>query len=101
MAAVSMRDMLEAGVHFGHQTRFWNPKMRPYIFGERNKIHIIDLEKSLPLYNEALNFLGRAWRLAVEPSCSSAPNGRLRIASQRKRNGATCPTSTGAGLAAC
>ena len=59
MAAVSMRDMLEAGVHFGHQTRFWNPKMRPYIFGERNKIHIIDLEKSLPLYNEALNFLGR------------------------------------------
>ena len=59
MAAVSMRDMLEAGVHFGHQTRFWNPKMRPYIFGERNKIHIIDLEKSLPLYSDALNFLGR------------------------------------------
>ena len=59
MAAVSMRDMLEAGVHFGHQTRYWNPKMRPYIFGERNKIHIIDLEKSLPLYNDALNFLGR------------------------------------------
>ena len=59
MTAVSMRDMLEAGVHFGHQTRFWNPKMRPYIFGERNKIHIIDLEKSLPLYNDALNFLGR------------------------------------------
>ena len=59
MAAVSMRDMLEAGVHFGHQTRFWNPRMRPYIFGERNKIHIIDLEKSLPLYNDALNFLGR------------------------------------------
>ena len=59
MTAVSMRDMLEAGVHFGHQTRFWNPKMRPYIFGERNKIHIIDLEKSLPLYNDALNFVGR------------------------------------------
>ena len=59
MAAVSMRDMLEAGVHFGHQTRFWNPKMLPYIFGERNKIHIIDLEKTLPLYRDALNFLGR------------------------------------------
>ena len=59
MAAVSMRDMLAAGVHFGHQTRFWNPKMLPYIFGERNKIHIVDLEKSLPLYNDALNFLGR------------------------------------------
>ena len=59
MPPVSMRDMLEAGVHFGHQTRFWNPKMRPYIFGERNKIHIINLEKSLPLYHDALNFLGR------------------------------------------
>lgn len=59
MAIVTMRDMLAAGVHFGHQTRFWNPKMLPYIFGERNKIHIINLEKSLPLYQDALNFLGR------------------------------------------
>jgi small subunit ribosomal protein S2 len=49
MADASMREMLEAGVHFGHQTRYWNPKMGPYIFGERNKIHIINLEKSLPL----------------------------------------------------
>ena len=49
MADVTMRQMLEAGVHFGHQTRYWNPKMAPYIFGERNKIHIINLEKSLPL----------------------------------------------------
>ncbi len=53
-----MREMLEAGVHFGHQTRFWNPKMAPYIFGERNKIHIINLEKSLPLFNEATSYLG-------------------------------------------
>ncbi len=59
MANVSIRDMLEAGIHFGHQTRFWNPKMRPYIFGERNKIHIIDLETTLPLYKDALNYLGR------------------------------------------
>ena len=59
MANVSMREMLEAGVHFGHQTRFWCPKMLPYIFGERNKIHIINLEKTLPLFNDALNFLGR------------------------------------------
>jgi len=59
MAAISMRQMLEAGVHFGHQTRFWNPAMGPYIFGERNRIHIINLEKSLPLYNDAMNFLGR------------------------------------------
>ena len=53
MSSISMRQMLEAGVHFGHQTRFWNPKMAPYIFGERNKIHIINLEKTLPLYREA------------------------------------------------
>ncbi len=59
MTNVSMRQMLEAGVHFGHQTRFWHPKMRPYIFGERNKIHIINLEKTLPLFNEAMNFLGK------------------------------------------
>ena len=55
--AVTMRQMLEAGVHFGHQTRFWNPKMAPYIFGHRNKIHIINLEKTLPLYNDALKYV--------------------------------------------
>jgi small subunit ribosomal protein S2 len=54
--AISMREMLDAGVHFGHQTRFWNPKMAPYIFGHRNKIHIINLEKSLPMFEEALKF---------------------------------------------
>ena len=59
MANVSMREMLEAGVHFGHQTRYWNPRMAPYIFGERNKIHIINLEKTLPLYQEALNYMGK------------------------------------------
>jgi small subunit ribosomal protein S2 len=55
--SVTMRQMLEAGVHFGHQTRFWNPKMSPFIFGARNKIHIINLEKSLPMYQEALKFV--------------------------------------------
>ena len=50
---VTMREMLEAGVHFGHQTRFWNPKMAPFIFGHRNKIHIINLEKSLPKIGRA------------------------------------------------
>jgi small subunit ribosomal protein S2 len=55
--SVTMRAMLEAGVHFGHQTRFWNPKMAPYIFGHRNKIHIINLEKSLPLFQEATKFV--------------------------------------------
>ena len=55
--AVSMREMLEAGVHFGHQTRYWNPKMAPYIFGQRNKIHIVNLETTLQLYNDALKFV--------------------------------------------
>ena len=59
MVTMSMREMLEAGVHFGHQTRFWNPKMAPYIFGERSRIHIVNLEKTLPLYNEASDFVKR------------------------------------------
>ena len=57
MSQVTMRDMLKAGVHFGHQTRYWNPKMGKYIFGARNKIHIINLEKTLPMFNEALAFV--------------------------------------------
>jgi small subunit ribosomal protein S2 len=57
MTSVSMRQMLEAGVHFGHQTRFWNPKMAPFIFGERNKIHIINLEKTQPMFVEAAAFI--------------------------------------------
>ncbi len=59
MSNVTMRQMLEAGVHFGHQTRYWNPKMSSYIFGHRNKIHIVNLEKSLPLYKDAMNFIGK------------------------------------------
>ena len=55
--STTMRQMLEAGVHFGHQTRFWNPKMAPYIFGHRNKIHIVNLEKTLAKYNEAMAFV--------------------------------------------
>jgi len=54
--SVSMRQMLEAGVHFGHQTRFWNPKMAPFIYGHRNKIHIVNLEKTLPMYLDAVKF---------------------------------------------
>ncbi|CAB1274898.1 30S ribosomal protein S2 [Candidatus Nitrosacidococcus tergens] len=59
MSNVTMRQMLEAGVHFGHQSRYWNPKMAPYIFGKRNNIYIINLEVTLPLYIEATNFLGQ------------------------------------------
>ena len=55
--SVTMREMLEAGVHFGHQTRFWNPKMAPFIFGHRNKMHIINLEKSLPMFQDAAKFV--------------------------------------------
>ena len=55
--SVTMREMLEAGVHFGHQTRYWNPKMAPYIFGHRNKIHIVNLEKTMAMYQEALKFV--------------------------------------------
>ena len=57
MPQITMRQMLEAGVHFGHQTRYWNPKMAPYIFGARGKIHIINLEKTVPLFNDAMNFV--------------------------------------------
>jgi small subunit ribosomal protein S2 len=57
MPQVTMRQMLEAGVHFGHQTRYWNPKMGPFIFGARGKIHIINLEKTVPLFNDAMNFV--------------------------------------------
>ena len=59
MANVTMRQMLEAGVHFGHQTRYWNPKMAPYIYGSRSKIHIVNLEKTLPMFNDAMNFIGK------------------------------------------
>ena len=59
MPKVTMRQMLEAGVHFGHQTRYWNPKMAPYIFGERNKIHIINLEQTMPMFNDSMNFIGK------------------------------------------
>jgi small subunit ribosomal protein S2 len=55
--SATMRQMLEAGVHFGHQTRFWNPKMAPYIYGHRNKIHIVNLEKTLGLYQDAMKYL--------------------------------------------
>jgi small subunit ribosomal protein S2 len=59
MTDVSMRQMLQAGVHFGHQTRYWNPKMGAYIFGHRNKIHIINLERTLPMYQDAVGYMGK------------------------------------------
>ncbi len=91
MTSVSMRQMLEAGVHFGHQTRFWNPKMAPFIFGERNKIHIINLEKTQPLYAEALRRSSRAWRPAAAKCCSSAPSARPAMRCRKRPAAATCP----------
>ena len=85
MASMSMRQMLEAGVHFGHQTRFWNPKMAPFIFGERNRIHIINLEQTLPLYKEAAGFMqgvvadgGKVLFVGTKRSAREAIAGRSR-----------------------
>ncbi len=86
--AVTMRQMLEAGVHFGHQTRFWNPKMAPFIFGHRNKIHIINLEKTLPMYKRRTEVLAanRGTILLVGTSASRATRSRP------KRHAPACPT---------
>lgn len=100
MPQVTMRQMLEAGVHFGHQTRYWNPKMAPYIFGARGKIHIINLEKTVPLFTDAMNFLSglaqkRGTILFVG---TSAP----RVKPSRKKQAvAGSPSSHSAGWAAC
>ena len=71
MATVSMRDMLKAGVHFGHQTRYWNPKMKPFIFGARNKVHIINLEKTVPMFN-GNSVSGRYFRQADQERSADA-----------------------------
>jgi len=98
--SVTMRQMLEAGVHFGHQTRFWNPKMAPFIFGHRNKIHIVNLEKSLPLFQDAQKFV----RQLAANKGTVLFVGTKRAAREscaRKRSAPACLTSTTAGWAAC
>ena len=97
---VSMREMLEAGVHFGHQTRFWNPKMAPYIYGHRNKIHIINLEKTQPLFLDAMKFIRQlAAKRGTILMIGTKRQAREVIAP--KRSAAACPMSTSAGWAAC
>ena len=81
MAVVSMKQLLEAGVHFGHQTRRWNPKMAKYIFTERNGIYIIDLQKTVKKLDEAYNFVRDTVCSGRRDLCSSAPRSRLRIPS--------------------
>jgi ribosomal protein S2 len=95
-----MRQMLEAGVHFGHQTRFWNPKMAPYIFGARNKIHIVNLEQTLAKYNEAMTFVRRLSAnkgsiLFVQPSGRHGKSWLKRLPVALPR------TSNSVGSAAC
>ena len=85
---ISMRDMLEAGVHFGHQTRFWNPKMAPYIYGHRNKIHIINLEKTQPLFEDAMKFIRQlASRRGTILMIGTKRQAREVIAQEAKRCG--------------
>jgi small subunit ribosomal protein S2 len=86
--SVTMREMLEAGVHFGHQTRFWNPKMAPYIYGHRNKIHIINLEKTQPLFNDAMKFIRQlASRRGTVLMIGTKRQAREVIAMEAKRAG--------------
>jgi small subunit ribosomal protein S2 len=86
--SVSMREMLEAGVHFGHQTRFWNPKMAPYIYGHRNKIHIINLEKTQPLFSDAMKFIRQlASKRGTILMVGTKRQAREVIASEARRSG--------------
>ncbi|WP_111656126.1 30S ribosomal protein S2 [Isoalcanivorax indicus] len=89
MPSVTMRDMLKAGVHFGHQTRFWNPKMKPFIFGARNKIHIVNLEKTLPLFNDALSFVNKL---------ASSNNKILFVGTKRAAQKAVAEEATRCGM---
>ena len=100
MAQIGIKELLEAGVHFGHQTRRWNPKMRRFIFGERDGIYIIDLLQTEALLENARQFAGTR-RAAAAPSCSSAPRSRRATPSRRSPRRPACPTSTTAGWAAC
>ena len=88
MPQITMRQMLEAGVHFGHQTRYWNPKMGPYIFGARGKIHIINLEKTVPLFNDAMNFIsGIAQKRGIVLFLGTKRSAREAIKEEAERCG--------------
>jgi len=88
MPQITMRQMLEAGVHFGHQTRYWNPKMGPYIFGARGKIHIINLEKTVPLFNDAMNFIsGVAQRRGIILFVGTKRSARDSVKEEAERCG--------------
>ena len=100
MAVVSMKQLLEAGVHFGHQTRRWNPKMARFIFTERNGIYIIDLQKTVKKVDEAYNFV-REVAESGKPVLFVGTKNRRRHPSAKKQNGATCFTLMNVGWAEC
>jgi ribosomal protein S2 len=95
-----MKDLLEAGVHFGHQTRRWNPKMKRYIYGSRNGIYIIDLHQSLKLFDDAQKFV-RTSSPVAERFCLSVPRSRRAMPWRKPRCGRASTLSTPAGLAVC
>jgi hypothetical protein len=100
LTGIALKDLLEAGVHFGHQTKRWNPKMKPFIFGERNGIYIIDLAKTAKLFNEASGS-PPTWQPRVGRSSSSERSGRRRTRLPRRRSAAACSSSTSGGWAGC
>ena len=100
MSVVSMRALLEAGVHFGHQTRRWNPKMKPYIFQERNGIYIIDLGKTLAMLNNVYEDVSPDVARGPRRFCSSAPRSRPRTSSRKRPSAPGRSSSTSAGWAA-
>ena len=98
MAVVSMKQLLEAGVHFGHQTRRWNPKMAPYIYTERNGIYIIDLQKTVKKLEEAYNFVRD---ITAVPFFLLEPRSRLRMQSAKRLSVLACSMSIPVGSAVC
>ena len=101
MAVVSMKALLESGVHFGHRTNKWNPGMKPYIFTERNGIHIIDLQQTVKAINQSPIMLSVIASPMAGLSCSLAPSARRRKRFATRPCAAACPTSPNAGWAAC
>jgi small subunit ribosomal protein S2 len=97
---VTMQQLIEAGAHFGHQTHRWNPRMKPYIFGARNGVHILDLSQTVPLFARALDFVAPPWRPAAR-CCSSAPSARRRKPIAEGARKSASISSTTAGWAAC
>jgi ribosomal protein S2 len=101
MAYVTMKEMLEAGVHFGHQTKRWNPKMKPYIFGARNGIYIIDLQKTVRMFRDAYDFIADTTAAKGNRSCLWGRRNRPANPFMKRPTGPKCIMSTTAGWAAC